>query len=407
MTFLLHAWRNIWRNGKRTAITVVAVTLTTAVLIVTLSLMRGFGDDMVHNATRLVVGDAQVHEADYRLDRSIYKSIANPEAIVQAAQKAGIDAAPRSYSFGLVSSGHKSAGAMFWGVSPAAEKTAFELAKEMFAGSYLSDRADREVVLGRKLAKSLHAQVGAEIVAVVQAADGSLGNELFQVIGILKLAGEEIDRGAAIIHRQDFDSLFVSGGRVHEIALNAWDRMSPEQVVAKVSSALSEASVAQTWRELMPQLASMVDMMDAALAIFGFIFFLAAGLGVMNTMLMATYERIREFGILKAIGASPWRILRDISTEAFVMSVISTSLGAIIGVAASLYLETHPIDLSVFGSGDMSISGMVFNPLWRATVDQQTVVVPVVVMWIVCVLASLYPATKAARLDPIRAINHV
>ncbi len=362
--------------------------------------------DMLDNATRMVVGDAQVHAPNYRAERSMYLAVKNPQAVLAAADKAEIKAAARSYGFGLVSSGPKSAGAIFWGVNPAAERQAFELAQHVFKGGYLADQPGHQVVLGRKLAKSLKVEIGSEIVAVVQAADGSLGNELFKVAGILKIMGAEVDRGAVIIHQDDFRELFVSGSRVHEIALNAWGKLTAEQVAQAVEAAAGDDEVA-TWKQLMPAMADMMGMMDAALVIFGMIFFLAAGLGVMNTMLMATYERIREFGIIKAMGATPWRILRDITAEAFVMALVSTVIGVGIGVAGSLFFAAYPINLEAFGGGSITFSGVAFDPLWRAALSAKVVWMPMVIMWIICVLASLYPAAKAARLDPVRAMTHV
>ncbi len=399
-------WRNIWRNGRRTWITVVAIALNTAILIASYGLMQGMMVDMVDNATRMVVGDAQVHAPGYRLDQSMYKSIAEPQRILDAARQKDIDAAARSYGFGLVSSGAKSAGGIFWGVEPAAEQKSFELAKHIFKGEYLPPEPGKQVVLGKKLAKSLQAEVGSEIVAVVQAADGSLGNDLFTVCGILKVAGEKVDRGAAIIHRADFEELFVAGGRIHEIALNAWGRLPPEEVAAAVSLAAGDDEV-RTWQQLMPMLGEMVNLFDAAIFIFGMIFFLAAGLGVMNTMLMATYERIREFGVLKALGSTPWRIMKDVSAEALVMAVFSTLIGAVVGVAAGLYFHEYGINLEAMAKDTITFSGVAFNPLWRATLSVKIVMLPVVVMWIICVLAALYPAGKAARLNPVRAMTHV
>jgi ABC-type lipoprotein release transport system permease subunit len=291
-------------------------------------------------------------------------------------------------------------------VDPAAEQKSFDLAKHMDKGKYLPAGPGKQVVLGKKLAKSLHADVGSEIVAVVQAADGSLGNELFTVCGILKVAGEKVDRGSAIVHADDFEELFVSGGRVHEIALNAWGKL-PSEDVAKIVSAAAGDDEVKTWKQLMPLLAEMVKMFDVAIFIFGLVFFLAAGLGVMNTMLMATYERIREFGILKAIGTTPWRIMKNVSVEAFVMAVFSTLIGAAIGVAASLYFQEYGINLEAMAKETITFSGIAFNPLWRATLSGKIVMLPIVVMWVICVLAALYPAGKAARLNPVRAMTHV
>ena len=218
MLCLKLAWRNIWRNKRRTWNTVVAVTLNTTVLILTASLLEGMVRQIVHNATQQVVGDAQVHARGYTAERSIYNAIEDPGAVLDAARRAGIGAAARSYGYGLLSLGSKSAGAMLWGVDPASEKRSFELATYLLTGRFLADRPGREIVLGRKLARSLHAEVGSEVVAVVQAADGSLGNELFVVQGILKAAGEAMDRSTAILHRKDFEELLVSEGRIHEIS---------------------------------------------------------------------------------------------------------------------------------------------------------------------------------------------
>ncbi|MBW1809238.1 MAG: ABC transporter permease [Deltaproteobacteria bacterium] len=414
MNILRIAWRNIWRNSRRTTITVAAVALNTAILIVSYGLMYGMLEDTVHNITHMVVGDAQIHAPEYRADHSFYRTIPDPEKIIAAAKKDGIDASPRSYGYGLVSVGHKSAGALFWGVDPVLERQALELAGQLKAGEYLSEKRElpqegqlrkREIVLGRKLAKSLHAEVGAEIVAVVQAADGSLGNELFVVKGILKTVGDEIDRSAAITHKLDFEDLFVSGGRIHEIALNAHGKFTPDQIVERLKT-VAEDSEVLAWGGIIPALSDMVQMFDASMWIFGFIFFLAAGLGVMNTMLMATFERMREFGMLKAMGATPWRIIRDVTSEAFMLALFSTAIGLVIGVAANYYFHIWGIDLSGVG-GDVLISGVAFNPVWKATMNTGSFVNIVLVMWTVCLAATLYPAVKAARLDPVRAMTHV
>ena len=224
--------------------------------------------------------------------------------------------------------------------------------------------------------------------------------------GILKAVGDSIDRNSAIIHYKDFTDLFVSSGRIHEIAVNSKGKL-PLEELRDIASKASPSAEVKTWRQLMPSFSDMVNNFDVAVAIFGFIFFLAAALGVMNTMLMATFERIREFGILKAIGATPWRILRDVTAEALLLSGVSTIIGIIIGVAGAYYLQTVGIDTSVFAADNYTVAGVAFDPVWRAKISAKVIVIPVVVMWIVCIIASLYPAAIAARLDPVRAISHI
>jgi len=405
MGLLRVSWRNLWRNRRRTTITMAAVALNAIILITTYSLMDGMLRQTVLNATELVTGEAQIHSPGYLSDRSIYKTLENPQAILQTLREQSIPAAPRAYGYGLLSRGTKSAGALFWGVDPESEKATFNLPAHLAEGSFLSPNPQKGIVLGKKLARSLNARLGAEIVLLVQAADGSLGNELFTVTGILKSVGEGIDRNAAIIHLEDYRHLFVLPAGVHEIAVNTGGRVSLDKLSAILPRLVPDAEV-KTWRQLLPALSDMLQLSGASMSLFGAIFFAAAGLGVMNTMLMTTYERSHEFGLLKALGTSPWRIVRDVAFEAWLMAAVSTVFAVILGVAATLALQEYGLDTSAL-AGETTIAGVVFDPVWRAALSIEAVVAPVVIMWIVCVLAALYPAAMSARLDPVKSMHRV
>ncbi|MDT8273063.1 MAG: FtsX-like permease family protein, partial [Desulfomonilia bacterium] len=191
----------------------------------------------------------------------------------------------------------------------------------------------------------------------------------------------------------------------HEIALNSHRALSPEEVATAIEDAAGDNEV-ETWHQIMPAVSDMLKTFHGTSKLFLGIFFLAAALGVLNTMLMATYERIPEFGLLKAIGSSPWRILRDVLAETFVLGVIGSLIGGLLGTGVSLYFQVHPIDLSGFAEG-FSTAGIAINSLWYAELTVDGVVWPVVTLWIVSALSALYPALKAARLDPVRALTHV
>jgi ABC-type lipoprotein release transport system permease subunit len=411
MNTLRIAWRNLWRNWPRTAIAGAAVALNTAVLIMTIGLTQGMLETTVKSLTQMALGEAQVHAPKYREERRFHNSIKNPEGIIQAAEQHDIQAVARSYGAGLASVGSKSSGALFWGVDPARERKAFDLAEQVQQGSYLSAKppapnADgdvvREVVLGHKLANALHAKVGSELVAVVQAADGSIGNDLFLVKGILKTVSSDIDRSAAILNQRDFSELFVSGGRIHEIALQSHGRLESTAVAAAVRESADQMEVL-TWQELSPGTAQMLEMFGAMMAIFGLIFGLAAGTGVMNSMLMSTFDRMREFGVLKALGATPLRIVRDVACEAFVLGLFFGGLGALLGALGNYYLAVHGINL---GTGDdLLLSGVAFDPVWKSAMSTGGIVGSLLLMGGVCVLSALYPAIKAARLDPVVAMT--
>ncbi len=389
-------------------ITVAAISLNVGILIVSYGLMDGMVKHLVSNVTNMVTGEIQIHAPGYLVDHSMYKTVRNPTEITQRLHGLGIGAVTRSYGYGLAACGNKSAGALLWGVDPGMEKETFDLAKHVASGSYLGPIPEKEIVVGRKLASSLNARVGSEVVLLVQAADGSLGNDIFIVKGILKAAGDRLDRDAAIMHRKDFEDLFVSGGRVHEIAINSRGTV-PLEKLKQIAKAAAPGTEVKSWRQLMPELSDMVNFFHAVMWVFGMIFFLAAALGVMNTMLMSTFERIREFGILKAIGTSPWRILGDVAAESFMLSLVSTIIGGIIGIGLSVFFMHRGLDISIFipGNAAVSVSGIAFDPVWRATVSLKTVLSPILMMWFVSLLASLYPAAIAARLDPVKAMARV
>lgn len=405
MNFLRVPWRNLWRNPRRTVITVAAVSFNTMVLITTLSLMDGMLDQTVRNATQLMTGEAQLHAPGYLLDRSLYKTLEAPNAILTALRERSIGAAPRTYGYGLVSQGTKSAGALFWGIDPTAEKTTFELSGHMGEGSFLTEPPRKGLVLGKKLARSLNVRPGSEIVLLVQAADGSMGNDLFTVEGILRAVGDGVDRNAAIMHLDDFRALFGMPNGIHEIAVNAAGRF-PLATLKELLSGLAPDAEVKTWHQLLPTLSDMIQLSDANMILFGAIFFLAAGLGVMNTMLMATFERAREIGLLKALGTSPWLIVRDVTVEAWLLAAVSTLFGVLAGLAASYALRKYGLDTSSL-AGEMTIAGVVFDPVWRATLSLKSFLQPVLIMWGVCVLAALYPAAMSARLDPVKSMHQV
>ena len=399
------SWRNLWRNPTRTNVTISAVALCIAILIIFQSMIVGLIEKAVFNTTNLIIGEVQIHANDYLNDRSIYKSLKNREKIKSIAKKNNIGFVERSYGFGLISSGTKSAGTQFWGVNPRSEIQHFNFVKHMDEGNFLTNSSLNKIVLGKKLALSLAAKVGSELVVFVQGADGSLGNELFYVSGILKNVADNIDRGAAIILKSDFDILFSSNDLIHEIALNSKGNFEPEEIQDLMSAELKDVEI-DTWKQLMPTISLMTEKMSVFMrTLFSLIFTIAAGLGIMNTMIMSTYDRMKEFGIIRAIGATPWRIIKQVSLEAFILTVIASIIGTIVGLSAALYFQKYGFDVSG-GQGNLSFGGVVMDPIWKASVSLEIVLLPITLMILICVISSLYPASIAARIKPVEAIHY-
>jgi ABC-type lipoprotein release transport system permease subunit len=404
MKIIKVSWRNLWRNPIRTNVTISAVAICIAILIIFQSMIVGLIEKAKFNTTNLIIGEVQIHAEDYFDDRSIYKSLQNIEEIHSVAKENNIGLVERSYGFGLISSGTKSAGTQFWGINPESELQHFDFANHIDKGNFLTNTSLKKIVLGKKLASSIAADIGTELVVFVQGADGSLGNELFYVSGILKNMADNIDRGAAMILREDFDILFSTNNLIHEIALNSKGRLESEEIQKLVSAKTTGVDV-ETWQQLMPTIAMMTEKMIVFMrTLFSLIFGIAASLGVMNTMIMSTYDRMREFGIIRAIGTTPWRILKQVSLEAILMTIFASIIGVVIGLSVALYFQKYGFDVS--GSGNMSFGGVVMDPIWRANVSVGIVFLPVVLMILVSTVASIYPASIAARIKPVEAIHY-
>ena len=398
------SWRNLWRNRTRTNVTIAAVALCIAILIIFQSMIVGLIEKAVFNTTNLVIGEVQIHANGYLNDKSLYKDLKNTEKIKSIAKKNNIGLVERSYGFGLISSGTKSAGTQFWGVNPESELMHFDFAKHINQGTFLNSSSSNKIVLGNKLALSLAAEVGTELVVFVQGADGSLGNDLFYVSGILKNVAENIDRSAAIILENDFNILFSSNNMIHEIALNSKGNFEAEELQNLMSAEIKDVEI-DTWKQLMPTIALMTEKMSVFMrTLFSLIFTIAAGLGVMNTMIMSTYDRMKEFGIIRAIGATPWGIIKQVSLEAIILTFIASIIGTIVGLSAALYFQKYGFDVS--GQGNFSFGGVVMDPIWKASVSLEIILLPIGLMMLTSILSSLYPASIAARIKPVEAIHY-
>jgi ABC-type lipoprotein release transport system permease subunit len=398
------SWRNLWRNPTRTNVTIAAVALCISILIIFQSMIIGLIDKAVFTTTNLVVGEVQIHAEGYLDDRSLYKYLKNTKKIKSIAKKNNIGMVERSYGYGLISSGTKSAGTQFWGVEPELELKYFDFAKHIDQGGFLNNSSSNKIVLGNKLALSLAAEVGSELVVFVQGADGSLGNELFYVSGILKNVADNIDRSAAIILKDDFNILFSADSMIHEIALNSKGNFTAEEIQNLIAAEIKNVEI-DTWKQLMPTISLMTEKMSVFMRVlFSSIFTIAAGLGVMNTMIMSTYDRMREFGIIRAIGGTPFRIIKQVSLEAIILTFIASIIGTILGLSVALYFQKFGFDVS--GKGNLSFGGVVMDPIWKGSVSVGIVILPLILMFLVSVFSSLYPASIAARINPVEAIHY-
>ena len=396
------AWRNIWRNRRRTGVTIAAMSLAFFVMVQYGGLVQGYMSNMRNNILDLELGDGQVHALGYLDDPSIHTRIGDPDAILTRLDAAGVPAAGRLLAFGLAAAGDASAGVQLRGVDVARDAKVSKVGRQVTKGEWLDPAEPNGVVLGRRLARNLGVQVGGELLVLAQAADGSTANDLFKVRGILKGISEGVDRGGVYMIQSTMRELFVVPQGVHQLIVRDVNQPLLEVTMAAVSKAASKQDV-RSWRELLPTLSSMLDAQSGMVAFMFLIVYAAIGVVLLNAMLMAVFERIREFGVLKAIGLGPMQVLRIIVTEAFLQAGLAIVIGGVLALPSGWYLANHGMDL---GGEGFSVAGMAWDSTWRAAFNGTVVGQAIGLLLFVVGVAVTYPALKAAFIRPVTAIRH-
>jgi putative ABC transport system permease protein len=411
------AWRNLWRNYKRTLITMVAIAFGYAMLMFVACLMAGLRWQMIENGTRLLLSQIQIHDPGYYPNRPIQKTLGGEAGTDVAALLSEITgdprveaAAPRVYGYGMISASDRSYGVELLGIDPNRERTVTALQSQMVRGSYLDDGKPKSVAMGDKLARTIRVQPGNEIVLLTQAADGSMGNDLYTVGGIFHSGLDGMDRSLVVMPMSSLqDLLNLAHGRIHEVGIKLYDIAGATAVAADLAVKLPRILPVRVmpWPELAPDLADYVQFNRGVTVVLFFIFFLLAVIGIMNTMLMAVFERTREFGMLMALGMRPAQVVALILTEAVGLVCASLILGGALAAPLLWYLQAHGLDLGGKTGGAVTIAGVVVGRLWYGRQDFPAYTQAAIGLGIIALLSALYPAWRAAHLRPTAAIRKV
>lgn len=405
MKIFSFAFRNIGRNRQRTIVTIGAMAFAGFIMLFYASLMEGFLHTMERNIVGMDMGDIQIHAEGYRDNPDLYTVIKKPDAIIERLESGGFSASPRVYGFGLAASGSASTGIWLRGVDIRSEQSVTQIHKHVLQGSWLDDAKPKEVVIGNKLAKTLGIKVGNEVVVVSQASDGSIANDIFIVCGILKSVGEGIDRSGFFMTEKAFRDLMVMPESSHEIAVVRKDSSISLKIATDKAAGLAQENEVKNWRQLQPIIARMLDISDVSLIFMMLITYAAVGMVVLNAMLMSVFERIREFGIMKAIGISPFRLAMLIFTEAIIQSIAASIIAIAFGLPVSYYYQVYGIDLSGFAS-TATIGGIAIDPIWYCRITLSSVLSPIILLIVIAAVAVIYPAVKAAFISPVKAIHY-
>ena len=276
-------------------------------------------------------------------------------------------------------------------------------------GKWLDDADPKGVVIGRGLSRTLDLKLGDEVLVLSQGADGSVANDLFQVRGILLSVAAGLDRSAILMPETTFRELMVYEEGAHKILIRKPREASLKDAKETVSGIVAETVgtegvAVKTWKEVNPMLAQYLDSVEGIIVIVYFIVYVAVGILILNAMLMAVFERIREFGVLKAIGYGPFQVLSMMVLEGLVQAVVATILGILMALPFMYYMQVYGINVGTLGG--MQMAGMTMPPVWNGYYTLATTRVPVFMLFFIVLCAVIYPAAKAAWIRPVEAMHH-
>jgi ABC-type lipoprotein release transport system permease subunit len=404
LLYLKLAIRNIFRNKRRTLIAGSAIGIGLAALIFTDALIIGMEKNMIASATESFLGEGQIHRKNFRESFEIEKTIENKSELIQKLQEEKIVSrfTQRTLSFAMITSPANLASVTMVGIYPETEQYLSQIDEAIVTGSYFSGESERNIIIGTKLAEILEVELGSRVVlTVAQAHSGNLTQEMFQISGIYHFNIKEMDQAMAFVRLSKAQEMLGLGDRIHEIALrftqSSYARDQNLYFWARYTRGENEAV---SWTMLLPELEAAFDLSQFGTYIVGLILFGVVALGIVNTLFMSMHERMFEFGVMRAVGTSPFRMAQLILLEAGALAVISIILGLIMGYVITWIFMNTGIDYT-----GIEFSGVTFRKLLYPVLKiEQFITYPLAVFFFT-VLVGLVPALSAAKLSPAQAMR--
>ena len=423
ITLTKMAWRNIWRNKRRTFILVCAMASGLLGIFICEGFVNGWLDSMIDGAVNKNIGHVAVFAKGYYENPAVEKHFVLDDALRKELESLPDKKAwtPRLKVNGLISNSEHSGMINLVGTDPAREARVSIIPSRISEGRWLKNGDPRAIVIGARLAEKFYPQyweepslskhpnpfdrvLGKKLVLRSQQYDSDeVGSELFRVVGVYRSGMSAYDETNAYITLAAAQNLVNLDGRLTEvnIMLQSLDSVdSSAQVLRKDID--PEKLAAMTWKQQQPMTTKMIQMVDSMIIIFYIIFYTAMAFGIVNTLLMAVNERYREIGIMLAIGTKKWQVVVMVVLESFFLAVVSVAFGNALGIGLIKYFERNGLDLSSWAEG-MAMYGI--GKIIYPSISLDSVITMSITTFVVAVVFSLYPATRAARFKPIEAIQ--
>jgi len=403
------AWRNIWRNPRRTILTICAIAFASLLLVFMLSFQFGSYETMINTSVKIHTGHLQIQADAYQTKKSMRLVVPNPVKI------AGIlDAMPnieaytfRGQAFSLISSSERTYGGVVTGIDPDHEAGVSRLKSLIRQGEFLSSDDMNQALVGKLLAKNLRVKIGDELTVMGQGRDGSIAATVVKVKGIYSSGIDEFDRASIHIPLKTFQEVYTMQGAVHEVVVIADSLRNLDTLKRTIKANLSSLNLKKPltvldWNELMPGLRQSIEMDLISGLIFYLLLVLVVAFSILNTFLMAIFERTREFGVLMAIGTTPGRLTKVLLIESMSMTFVGIVAGIIVGSMITVYFQSHGIEIS--GASELLSQFGITGRMYPKLSLLSAVSGPLAVL-IITFFAALYPALKVRRMRPVEAMR--
>ncbi|MBW1836425.1 MAG: ABC transporter permease [Deltaproteobacteria bacterium] len=400
-------WRNIWRNPRRTLIIMTAVIIGVWSMIFLGGLMRGIADQMVRNGIATLTGHIQVHHNGYRSDPVVENSMSEPQAVATAIKKllpAGTQWTSRVRVNAVASNARHAGSVTLLGIDPKKEVNISFIGNAVTQGRYLTTDDRNGIIVGKALADKFETRLGRKLVLMSQDTGHEIASRAFHIVGIFRAEMEATEKQFVFITRPAAQNMLKLKNAISEIViiLPVRQEVNPATTVLRNSLPSTDYEV-HSWQDLLPLLTAILKMYDTFIFLWFLVVFIAMSFGIANTMLMAVFERIREFGLLKALGMKPWWIIKEVLYESFFLLILGMVIGNILGFLSVLTLSGHGIDLSSLAAG-LEFAGM--SRVIYPVIHIKDVIIANLVVLGLGLLVSMYPAVKAARFTPVQAMAH-
>jgi ABC-type lipoprotein release transport system permease subunit len=402
------AWRNMWRNWRRTVIALVAMVLGLMLLLFADGMIKGSDQAIFGNAVRLYGGNLQVHAPGFRAKakRLPLLPLADADAVIQAAhaQPDVIAAARRIATAGIVSNRGNSVPVSITAIEPELEAPLSLQAEKITQGRFLSEEDGDAIFIGQALADRLEVTVGDRVTLLGRSKNELMRQHSMIVVGIYDLHAPDFEKATVYIPLIDGQTLYNLRGQATEVVIFLREVGGEDGVMSALQAQLPNAEV-DTWQTLRPEIRQTMQTKLATSSFVGIVLLMIAGIGILNLMLMAAFERTREMGVLAALGMKGRQIIGLFLLEGALIGVVGAVIGCVLGALLVGWTGQVGIDLG-FSSGLGEISALLGDRLYPSITLADLLSRGLLVI-VIAAVASLYPAWQASRQEPAQALHHV